>query len=103
LEKLKEAGCNENNLLYWLELYTTSTQRMNQKRKASHRTGKEIDKCLTALHKASERLSALKLHPGFSFTTYTALYEQQDLAGCGRTRFEMIKKKSLANNRSRGS
>jgi hypothetical protein len=79
LEKLKKAGCNENNLLYWLELYTTSTQRMNQKRKASHGTGKEIDKCLTALHKALERLSALKRQSGFSFTTYTALYEQQDL------------------------
>jgi hypothetical protein len=79
LEKLKKAGCNENNLLYWLELYTTSAQRMNGKRRASHGAGKEIDKCLTALHKASERLSALKRHPGFSFTTYTALYEQQDL------------------------
>jgi hypothetical protein len=79
LERLKKAGCYENNLLYWLELYSTSAQRMNQKRKACRRSGQEIEKCLTALHKASDRLSALKRHPGFSFTTYTALYEQKDL------------------------
>jgi hypothetical protein len=79
LERLKKAGCYENNLLYWLELYSASAQRMNQKRKACRGSWKEIDKCLTALHKASEHLSALNRYPGFSFTTYTALYEQKDL------------------------
>jgi hypothetical protein len=81
LEKLKKAGCNENNLLYWLQLYSSSGKRMNRKREASRRSAREIQKCLTALQRASERLSALKGQPGFSFTTYSALYEQQDLEG----------------------
>jgi hypothetical protein len=79
LEKLKNAGCDEDNLLYWLKLYSTSAKRINQKRKASRASVKEIQKCLTALQKASKCLSALRLHPHFAFTTYSALYGQKDL------------------------